>query len=187
MEEPGYTQCPRGHAVFRVGTWKNGDWAVCTFWVDDETGVGARHQSQRCSAESTVFRIGAPHWVLEIGVKRNSGTHTISPSQNAYIGHLIEISGQCHTPIHNFTRPRPILTNTGPKHAWEMEDKANNRYHELVGLLQCVSFARRPDVAFVVSKHSQFLANRGRVHLKTAIRALRPERNQGVTPQSRRR
>jgi Reverse transcriptase (RNA-dependent DNA polymerase) len=47
MEGLGYVQCPRDHAVFRIGTWRNDDWAVCAFWVDDETGVGARYQLDR--------------------------------------------------------------------------------------------------------------------------------------------
>jgi len=47
MEELGYTQCPRDHAVFRIGTWTKDDWAICTFWVDNETGVGARYQLDR--------------------------------------------------------------------------------------------------------------------------------------------
>ena len=41
VEESGYTQCHRDHAVFRIGTLKKGDWGVCAFWVD-ETGIGSR-------------------------------------------------------------------------------------------------------------------------------------------------
>jgi len=35
------------HAVFRIGTRRNGDWAVCAFWVDDETGIGLRQLLDR--------------------------------------------------------------------------------------------------------------------------------------------
>jgi len=31
MVEMGFTQCPRDHAVFQIGTWRNDDWAVCAF------------------------------------------------------------------------------------------------------------------------------------------------------------
>jgi hypothetical protein len=47
MKDLGYTQCPRNHAVFRIGTWRQEDWAVCAFWVDDETRVGSRYQLDR--------------------------------------------------------------------------------------------------------------------------------------------
>jgi hypothetical protein len=47
MEELGYVQCQRDHAVFKVGTWKKGDWAVCAFWVDDVPGIGSPEQLVR--------------------------------------------------------------------------------------------------------------------------------------------
>jgi Reverse transcriptase (RNA-dependent DNA polymerase) len=50
MEELGFVQCTRDHAVFRFGTRENSDWAVCAFWVDDETGVGSRKQLDRVAA-----------------------------------------------------------------------------------------------------------------------------------------
>jgi len=40
MEELGYMQCHRDHAVFWIGTQTNGNWDVCTFWVDNKTGIG---------------------------------------------------------------------------------------------------------------------------------------------------
>jgi hypothetical protein len=40
MEDLGFTQCPRDNAVFHIGTWGTTDWAVCAFWVGNETGVG---------------------------------------------------------------------------------------------------------------------------------------------------
>ena len=47
MDELGYMQCYRDHAVFRIGTRRTGDWAVCAFWVNDETGIGSREQLDR--------------------------------------------------------------------------------------------------------------------------------------------
>ncbi len=34
---------PRDYAVFRVGTRRNDDWAICTFWIDNETNIGSYH------------------------------------------------------------------------------------------------------------------------------------------------
>ena len=41
MEDLEYTQCQRDHAVFWIGTQITGDWAMCAFRVDDETGIGS--------------------------------------------------------------------------------------------------------------------------------------------------
>ena len=47
MEELGYTQCHRGHAVLLIGTRRKSNWAVWAFWVDDETSIGSREQLDR--------------------------------------------------------------------------------------------------------------------------------------------
>jgi hypothetical protein len=49
----------------------------------------------------------------------------------------------------------------------------NNVYRELVGSLQYLSLATRPDITYAVNKLSQFLANPGRAHLDAAMRVLR--------------
>jgi len=49
MEELGFVQCQRDHAVFRTGEWGSRNQAVCAFWIDDETGVGPRQQLDRVS------------------------------------------------------------------------------------------------------------------------------------------
>ena len=41
MNELGFTQCPRDNGVFCIGNWGSNDWAACTFWVDDEVGIGS--------------------------------------------------------------------------------------------------------------------------------------------------
>ena len=50
---------------------------------------------------------------------------------------------------------------------------AGNRYRELIGSLQYVSLATRPDITFAVSKLAQFLTNPARIHLDAALRVLR--------------
>ena len=112
--------------------------------------------------------------MLGIGVKRNFVIHAILLSQKAYIDNLIENSGLNDT--------RPFTTPLGPgqssqrpvpQHAWKIDSKAENRSCDIIGLLQYVSLAIRPDVAFAVSKYSQFLANPGYAHFRTATPALR--------------
>ena len=36
-----FFQFPRDYAVFRVGTRRNDDRAICTFWIDDQTYIGS--------------------------------------------------------------------------------------------------------------------------------------------------
>ena len=50
---------------------------------------------------------------------------------------------------------------------------AGNRYRELIGSLQYLSLATRPDITYAVNKLSQFLVNPGRAHLNAAMRVLR--------------
>ena len=76
MEDLGYVQCQRDHAVFRYRTRANGDWAVCTFWVDDETGVSSQEElDQVADMFCRKYRIlgkGDLHWTLGEGNSRNA-------------------------------------------------------------------------------------------------------------------
>ena len=69
MEELGYTQCQRDHAVFRIGTRKTGNLAVCAFWVDDETSIGSREQLDRVAdmfhQRYGISGEGELRWMLE--------------------------------------------------------------------------------------------------------------------------
>ena len=85
MKELGFVQCQRDHTVFRIGDWGSPDWAVCAFWVDDETGVGFRqqleHVTRMFSRKYGISCEGEMRWTLGIGVSRDYDTHTMSLSQ----------------------------------------------------------------------------------------------------------
>ena len=49
---------------------------------------------------------------------------------------------------------------------------AGNRYRELIGSLQYLSLATRPDITYTINKLSQFLVNPSRAHFNAALRAL---------------
>ena len=75
--------------MFQIGNWKMGDWAVCAFWVDDETGFGSLEQLYRVA---DMFRRkygqsgeGELCWTLGMKVKRDVSRHTVSLSQQSYI------------------------------------------------------------------------------------------------------
>jgi len=70
------------------------DWAVCTFWVDDGTGVGSHQQLERVvwmfNQKYGISGEGEMRWTLGLGVARDRNTHTISPLQEGYINNLVE-------------------------------------------------------------------------------------------------
>ena len=86
MEGLGYVQCKRDHAVFRIGNRSDGNWAVCAFWVDDETGVGSREQLDRV-ADMFCHKYGISgkgdlRWTLSLKVERDFNGHKVSISQH---------------------------------------------------------------------------------------------------------
>ena len=94
MEELGYTQCHRDNAIFRIGIRKKGDWAVCAFWVDDETGIGSREQLD-CVADMFRQKYGISgegelRWTLGLKVKCDFNRHMVMLSQQSYIENLVE-------------------------------------------------------------------------------------------------
>ena len=179
MEELGYTQCQRDHAVFRIGTRKTGDWAVCAFWVDDEAGIGSRERLYRVAdmfrQKYGISGEGELRWTLGMKVKRDFSRRTVSLSQQSYIENLVERFGLQDAPtITTPLTPGTILTKDQcPTTPDEINDMAGSRYRELISSLQYASLATRPDITYAVNKLAQFLANPGRVHLDAALRVLR--------------
>ena len=103
-------------------------------------------------------------------------TLTISLSQEAYINNLVERFGlqNITTVTTPLEEPGAIYTKgqclTTPA---ELQDMSGNIYRELIGSLQYVALATRPDTSFAISKLAQFLVNPGRIHLEAALRVLR--------------
>ena len=179
MEELGFVQCQRDHAVFRHGEWGSPDWAVCAFWVDDETGVGSRQQLDRVASmfnqKYGISGEGEMRWTLGIGVARDRDTHIISLSQEEYIRNLVERFGlQDTNTVTTPLEPGAILTREQcPTTPAELQGMTGNRYRELIGSLQYVALATRPDISFAISKLAQFLVNPAQIHLDAALRVLR--------------
>jgi len=102
MEELGFVQCQRDHAIFCHGKWGSPDWAVYAFWVDHETGVGSCHQLDRVALMfNQKYRIsgkGEMRWTLRIGVAHDHDTHIISLSQEEYINNLFRPKMQTPSP-----------------------------------------------------------------------------------------
>ena len=174
MEDLGFVQCPRDHAVFRIGTWRKDDWAICAFWVDDETGIGSPSQLQRVADmfknKYGISGEGELSWTLGIGVHRDRDARIISLSQEAYINNLVErFNLQNATTVTTPLAPGTILS----KEQCPATPHDNPRYRELIGSLQYASLGTRPDISFAVNKLAQFLTNPGTAHVEAAMRVLR--------------
>ena len=58
--------------MFRIGTWRKDDWAVCAFWVDDETGIGSCQEPDRIvEMFHRISGEGELRWTLGIKVTRD--------------------------------------------------------------------------------------------------------------------
>ena len=152
------------------------DWAVCAFWFDDETEVGSRGQLDRVAAMSGqnygIYGEGELRGTLGIGVYRDYRTHTISISQEAYIDNLVERFGLQYAN----TVTTPLVDPTKdqfPKTTEEFQDISGNKYRELLGSLQYIALAARPDISFALRRLAQFLENPGHTHLEAARCILR--------------
>jgi hypothetical protein len=167
MEELGYAQCQRDHTAFRIGTRKTGDWAVCAFWVHDETGIGSRERLDRVvdmfRRKCEISGEGELRWMLGMKVKREFSTHTISlsVSQQSYIENLVERFGlqDAHTVTTPLAPGTTLTKNQCPTTPDEINAMVGSRYRELIGSLQYASLATRPDITYAVNKLVQFLAN----------------------------
>ncbi len=89
MEELGYTRCHRDHVAFRIGTRRKGVWAVCAFWVDDETRIWHRTawpRSRYASQEMRdIGREGAPLASGHAGEARFQQAHGINLTAVLYL------------------------------------------------------------------------------------------------------
>jgi len=107
---------------------------------------------------------GEMHWTLGIGVSRDHDTHIISLSQEEYISNLVECFGlQDANTVTTPLEPGAILTKEQcPTTPAELQGMNSNRYRELIGSLQYVALATRPDISFAISKLAQFWSTQHR-------------------------
>ena len=149
------------------------------FWVDDETGVSSREELDRVAdmfrRKYGISGEGDLWWTLGMKVERDFNAHIVLVSQRSYIEDLlVRFRLQKAQTITTPLAPGTILTkDQRPTTPDEISDMAGNRYRELIGSLQYLSLATRPDITYAINKLSQFLVNPGRAHLNAALRVLR--------------
>jgi transposase InsO family protein len=121
--------------------------------------------------------LGPIKFALGIAISRDTTSRTISLSQNAYIDRILTRFGQtdahpCDTPIVLGLRLRRPDMSSGVDAQTEAWMK-RTPYRELVGSLNYLAVATRPDIAHAVGQLSSFLHCYRPNHWAAAIRVLR--------------
>jgi len=112
-----------------------------------------------------------------LGIAIEQGVNTISLSQTTFINRIVERFGQ--TDAHSVDTPmvaglqlrRPDKSVTPPPEITEWA--ARTPYRELIGSLNYIAVATRPDISYAVGRLSSFLDCYQLEHWTAAIRVLR--------------
>jgi hypothetical protein len=170
-----------------------GDWCIYMRRTQTGTVIFAVHVDDIISiastpAENNAFRdllkskwdiseLGPVKYALGISVERDLASHTISLSQTSFIDRIVSRFNQtdahpCDTPMVAGLRiQRP--DKAAPVSPEIIEWRTRTPYRELVGSLNYVAVATRPDISFAVGRLSTVLDCFTPDHWSAAIRVLR--------------
>jgi hypothetical protein len=143
-------------------------------YVDDIKAVGKQEDCESFFHELAkhvkVENKGPIKSFLGINVIRDWDQHLIAINQAAYIDYLLAEFGQTDAkPAGSPLNPSLPLLKAKPG-----DKMCNAKYYQhLTGSLNHLAVYSRPDIAFAVSKLSQFNANPTATHLKAALHVLR--------------
>lgn len=147
---------------------------MISLYVDDLTicTKNPRDMDQIKQALHQRFKMedmGELSYLLGIEITRDRKTRTLSLSQTKYVDDIINRFKLNNTP--GISTPLDTSINLFDN---ELEEEADtSTYQSMVGSLMYLMMGTRPDLAYPVSKLSQFLAKPRRSHLEAAIRTLR--------------
>lgn len=163
-----------------VYTFGEGDRRVVMIYVDDlilasKSIKELEFVKMQLKSEFKIVDLGAVQDVLGINIKREGQTGSMFLSQKKYVQELLkkfnmENVKTVSTPLEPNTK---ITKKMCPKTEAEHSQMKNRPYRELVGALNYLANATRPDIAFAASTLSRFCANPGKMHWILAKRVLR--------------
>lgn len=160
-------RCPSGTVIFAVHV----DDIFSIAWPPEEN---TRFKNE-LKSQWEISDLGPAKFALGIAIERKA--HAISLSQTAFIDRIIERFGQSDahpvdTPmVTGLHLQRPDRSAPTPPEiaAWA----AKTPYRELIGSLNYVAVATRPDIAYAVGRLASFLDCYQPDHWSAAIRVLR--------------
>src|SRR6266852_2893927 len=163
---------------------KHDDFQIVMVWVDDllifsNSDKGMRDTKTQIAQQWKVTDLGEPAKIIGIEIKR--AHDSIAISQKKYIEAILKKEGM--------ERANPVATPLDSNMKIDLNpDQANgdecNSYARLLGELQYLASATRPDISFAVHRLASFTRNPSMQHqamLKHVLRYLAGTRDYGIT------
>ena len=160
------------------------DFQIVTVWVDDllifaTSDKGMRETKAQIAQKWRITDLGEPAKIIGIEVKHTRDS--ISISQKVYINSILRKEG--------LDRANPVATPLDPNVRIEpnpdqSEGEDCNSYARLLGELQYLASATRPDIAFAVHRLASFTRNPSLQYqgmLKRIVRYLAGTQDYGIT------
>jgi hypothetical protein len=168
MAEMGFRQLKSDSEIFALFG-LNGIKVVVIVYVNDAIFLGPNIRDVNMAKDLFMKRwecrdLGTMKEFLRMTILRR-GT-TLILDQKEYLHTVLERFGMQNaksvpTPLPSGYAP---LNNTDP-----VDEKLHNRYQQVIGSLLYLMLGTRPDIAFAVTKMSQFAANPSQEHLNKAL------------------
>ena len=109
---------------------------------------------------------------LELKITRNRENRTLTISQKKYISSVLAAHRMTDcSSVFTFMKAEMVLGKTEAEHESMQEFKMN--YQSMLGSIMYIMLQTRPDIAYAISKLSQFSSNLTKQHLQALKRVLR--------------
>ncbi len=148
------------------------DFVIVTVWVDDLLLFATldrliERTKAGLEAEWELTDLGKP--VKIVGIEIELGDHFVTISQRRYLENILRKEGM--------EKANPVGTPLDPGVTLEPNPDGNvgdwsNSYARLIGELQFLANATRPDIAFTISRLSSYTANPTMQHISVLKRVL---------------
>jgi len=164
--------------------WDGDNVAIITVWVDDlllfaSNDTMMEHMKNSIESEWQATDLGEPSKI--IGIEITMMPEYLRISQGKYIDNLLRKENMAEANPVGMPLDPNIKIGPNPEHN---EPNRSNSYAKLLGELQYVANATRPDISYAVNKLAAYTANPSLEHygtLKRILRYLAGTKNHGIT------
>ena len=174
LKEFGLNNCESDHCVYV--TYMFNSLTILALYVDDgllcSQSKAAISKIENCLSNRFQVRFGDAESF--VGMEIESSPIGIKIHQSSYIKRLLERFKMvdCKPVLTPGDSYQKLSSEMCPKNELERAQSSKIPYQELVGALMFLTSISRPDIAFEVSKASQFMSNYGELHWKATKRIL---------------
>jgi hypothetical protein len=184
----GFKHTEADHCVYTRTI--EGKTSYITVWVDDlllltEDTAEMEELKQSLRQKFTITDFGEPTLLIGLEINRDHANRTISISQASYIDRMLRQYGmEKSNPVSTPMDPNVTLTKREDTAEVELDERLNSSFAAVVGSLLYLAIVSRPDIAYPVTRVSQYTSNPGPAHwaaIKRIMRYLNGHRNLSVT------